>query len=637
MSGIVGSYSRIGIDVSREDVSAMLAALIHRGPDAQALWSDGPAAFGHCALHTTPEAVRATVPYRHESSGVVAVFDARIDNRDELLARLDLRDETATSHGDGSIIVHAYHKWGLESPRHLIGDFAIALWDPRRGRMVLARDVMGVRPLYYFVDPERAYFASEVSALFASGDVPRAVNEKKLSELVVPEYTSAEETCYRGVLRVPRAHVVVIEPGRVRRHRYFRFDTERELQLASDAEYEESFRSLFAEAVRCRLRVPHGSSVPGRDVIATTLSGGLDSSAVTCAARNALDSGLPLHTFSAVFPTMVPLDPHIDERAYIDAVHGTGDFVAHFVEADNPKSLRTLLANQRGDLVSAPNLYMTEALFEACEAASMRVVLSGFDGDVTVSYGYEHLADLARRMEWEHFADEIAAFAARRGVDDVGHYFRQFGAPVLRDLAVRRDLLGFARSVQRVPARVGYSKRRLWRRIGLPAFTSSDSTVDCTETFRERQLKEITHPFMQYLLDQFDMMAARRGIEQRYPFFDRRLVEFCLAMPLEQRFRDGWTRSLLRRAMAPIVPATVLARTRKGTIGVNARVQVAAASTDLGPTNRYAPSVQSYLDPLAVEDARGRLTTDPKGTGERDLFTVFLALSLSHWVGQKNT
>ena len=192
-----------------------------------------------------------------------------MDNRTELRARL-LRhgaSGSALTRTPSSYCAHISVR-GEECPRFIIGDFAFAIWDGRRRQLFCARDFLGVKPFYYYTDGRRFLCGSELRQLFADASMPQRPNEAMIGEYLAVEISDLEETLYVGILRLPPAHWLIVTPGRLRKGRYWDFEPERTIRYRSDREYAEHFRTVFEEAVRCRLR----STGP----IGAQLSGGVD-------------------------------------------------------------------------------------------------------------------------------------------------------------------------------------------------------------------------------------------------------------------------------------------------------------------------------------------------------------------------
>ncbi|MEM6753927.1 MAG: lasso peptide isopeptide bond-forming cyclase, partial [Cyanobacteria bacterium P01_C01_bin.38] len=276
MSGIVGIRYLDKRPVDSESISKMIDVLAHRGPDGADIWVDGCVGLGHLMLQTTPESLIEKLPYCNQSGDLAITADARIDNRDELIAALQINNRPADKIVDSELILAAYEKWGEDCPNHLLGDFAFAIWDKRKQILFCARDHMGVKPFYYYYYDNTFVFGSEIKALLCLEEVPRRLNEVRIADYLNLMLEDKVITSYRGILRLPPAHIMVVSLQGINSKCYWWLDRNREIKLDSDAAYAEEFRKIFTEAVRCRLR----SAFP----IVSQLSGGLDSSSVTCVA-----------------------------------------------------------------------------------------------------------------------------------------------------------------------------------------------------------------------------------------------------------------------------------------------------------------------------------------------------------------
>src|SRR5579871_4727557 len=332
-------------------------------------------------------------------------------------------------------------------------------------------------------------------------------------------------------------------------------DPGRELRLGSDGEYVEAFREIFTESVRCRTR----SAFP----IGAALSGGLDSSSVACVARDvrARESD-PLHTYSLIFPGLPDADrKRIDERPQIQAVLDTGGFTPHLIEADklSPMGQVERMHYHLDHANYAPNLYLHWAMYDAAHQNGVRVFLDGFDGDSTVSHGFERLRELAQTLHWPTLWREVrllsehhlAGIRPRRILKHYclkpltprwltllwlmrrGRYREAFSQNIFlsKDLKRRTNIERRARELIR--------PQRSWVRL---------------RSARQAHYSSINQALYSYTLEIADKASAAFQIEARYPFFDRRLIEFCLSVPVEQKLAQGWNRWLQRRAMTGILP-----------------------------------------------------------------------------------
>jgi asparagine synthase (glutamine-hydrolysing) len=402
VGAVAGIYCLDGREAPAGAADSMLAALAHRGPDGKGVWAEGPVALGQRTLATTAEAVAHKAPFA--GRGLVVAADTRIDNRDELVAVLGLR-ETA---GDGELIAAAYEAWREGCPDRLVGDFAFCLWDSARETLFCARDPFGVRPLHYSYAPGRLFaLASEIKALLPLPGVSAALNQAQVARFLDPGLGEEDpgSTVYEDVQRLPAGHSVEVRPGGISLRRYWGVEPPPELRLLSDEAYAEAFRETFFEAVRCRLQSPAA--------VGAMLSGGLDSSSIVCVAR-VLGSGTgepPLPTFSLDFET-----PGADERAYVDAVLAGGGLQPRRVNAEALKPLFDIDRFHRFADEPYPHLaYLQWAVFEAAAAAGVRVLLDGVGGDQILSAtGY--LPGLARGGRWLTLGREVDAWALHHAV-----------------------------------------------------------------------------------------------------------------------------------------------------------------------------------------------------------------------------
>ncbi len=277
MSAIVGIYYLDNRPVNSLHLDHMLKSLAHRGPDGAEAWQEGPIGLGHGRLWTTPESVQEKLPLVNKTGDFILTADARIDNRNELIAALEVTDRPSHEITDGELILRAYERWGEYCPEKLLGDFAFALWDRRRQVLFCARDPFGVKPFYYYHSDRIFAFASEIKALLCLPEVPRRLNEVRVADYLLSILEDKVITFYWEIFRLPPGHGMTVGRERVLIRSYWSLDPTYAIRYDSNEEYAEAFHDLFREAVCCRLR----SAFP----IGSTLSGGLDSSSVVCMAR----------------------------------------------------------------------------------------------------------------------------------------------------------------------------------------------------------------------------------------------------------------------------------------------------------------------------------------------------------------
>ena len=566
MSGICGLFLRDGEPVTAGRVRPMLEKIRHRGPDACGIWVDASVGFGHCMLHTTPESLHEHLPFVTLDSDWAITADARLDNRAELFAALDLAAPLSAL-TDSDLILASYRQWGQDCANRLIGDFAFAIWDRRRQEVFCASDPFGVKSLFYFESDRLFAFASEIKSLLALPEVPCCLNELRVAEYLVTLFEDRSGTFYEGIHHLPGAFTLTVGRARSQARQYWALDPKRELRLASSQAYVEAFRDLFTEAVRCRTR----SAYP----VGAALSGGLDSSSIACLARNSSTGAL--RTFSLVFPELPAEDRRvIDERTQIQAVLDTGGFDPQWIHADrlSPMGQIERMHFHLDHANFAPNLYLHWAMYDAANAGGARVFLDGFDGDSTVSHGFERLTELAQTLRWRTLwreagllsQNQLHGIATRRIVKEY----------CLKPLTPRWAFLAWHFLHGRRREAAGKNiliSAPLKNRTGIEtrarALLRPQTRWSLTRTAREFHWQTINQALYAYSLDIADKAAAAFSLEARYPFFDKRVMEFCLALPSDQKLGAGWNRWILRRAMQGILPAEIQWRRTKGNLSPN--------------------------------------------------------------------
>ena len=608
MSAIAGLYLLDGREVGADPLPRMIGTMPHRSSDGTAVWRSGPVGLAHGAFHTTPESLHEALPLTNEGGTLTITADARIDNREELVGSLSVstRAEPIT---DSELILAAYEAWGEGCLDRLVGDFAFAIWDARARAVFCARDYVGTRPLFYYHEPGRLFtLASEIKALLALTEVPEQLNEEKVADYLSTMREDLESTVYEGIVRLPNAHALWADAQGVRVWQYYELRSAPPEVPASDAFYEERFRELFTEAVRCRLR----STAP----VGAQLSGGLDSSSVACVAREVLreQGRADLHAFSVIFDE----DSSCDERSYIEAVLDQGGVVPHFIPGDAGGPLGDLdeIYDTLDSEAITGNAHLIWLMLKEARETGVRVLLDGLDGDNVVSHGYLLLKELAEADAWEAFAQEALGLVSRyRGADHKQSFelvlssatalYATFGLPRLQAYAEQGEWKKY-RDALRVAAdhfslRRGALLRRHWRYLLVPGsvirrwrayrdgrraappppspllkggvaerlrygdrLSRFEPLKPNRESVRESQRLMIMSPRIALGLETANLLGASQHVEVCHPFMDRRLVEFCLSLPPEQSLRQGWTRSILRRALDDVLPEQVAWRVGKG-------------------------------------------------------------------------
>lgn len=670
MSAIAGLFYLDGRSVQPHEVEKLTTTLIHRGRDGGGTWHQGPAGLGQRMMWTTPESRHERLPCANQSGTLVITADARLDNRRDLIALLGLADRPACELTDSQLMLAAYERWGTACLERFVGDFAFAIWDSRDQSMFCACDHMGIRPFYYYQSNRLFAFASEIKALLSLQEVPCRLNEVRVADYLLPMLEDKAITFYQGILRLPPAHCLTVRRDASQVQSYWSLDPSKELRLPSNEAYADAFREIFTEAVNCRLR----SAYPAGSM----LSGGLDSSSIVTTAR-LLGAGTGngcLKTFSAIFPSLpAPELAKIDERLYIEAVLAGGGLEPHYVQVDQISPLADLdrVFEYEDEPFVSPQLFMAAALYRAASDQGARVVLDGFGGDSTVSHGTAYLSELVRTGQWASFASEVQAHAQLYQMP-VWRTLKTHGLAYLTELAQQGKWLAFYRAANAVTQHFDISRTNLFLNYGLKrvvadalnpskrprpgrnqgaaqqaTFLNADfvrrinladrveqyerNRVTPAATLREDHFLELNSGAIPLALAEASRAGVVTVVEPRFPFLDKRLLEFCLSLPGDQKLNQGWSRIVLRRAMAQRLPEVVQWRKGKADLGPNFTRGLVSADRNMidkmlvNEVNSLSP----YINVPLLRDMYRQYTARQSDTAELAIWRVSV---LASWLSR---
>lgn len=595
MTAIAGIVRHDRGPVDRGALERMLNVLTPYGTDAQHCRPMGSAGFVRTLLRSTPEDALDHQPCTDADSGWTLVFDGRIDNRGELAAALEIEPDRLCQLADSELVLHAWRRWENASLPRLLGDFALAAWHARSRRLMLARDFLGRRPLFWHQGDGFLAYASLPKALFVIPGVPRELSQEGLHDLLCLLPMAHGRTLYRSIHRVMPGQCLIIEDGRSRIETWHSFDAKRELRLPRDDDYVEAFTEHLERAVARRLRAV--------GPIASQLSSGFDSSTVTAvAAAQLARQGQPLLAYTSVpregFSDRTRGGTHADEGPGASAVAAIHPNIEHIlVRNDGTSPMQDLdfdVESMDRPPLNPCNFVWINRILNLASARGARVVLTGLSGNGTISHdGFPLLPALFGRGRWIRWQREARALLRSHPKA----HWRQLLVP----------------SVAAWIPQALWSRLRAWRGGGWnvadysainPQFmTQMDTAARAQRAGVElpyrvpangRLMRIRTLQFVD--IGEYMLTANRAGVEFRDPTSDRELVEFCVAVPESQYLRDGQMRWLLRRAMAGRLPAEILDSPTRGLQGAD---WYESAERDL-------PRIREELERLQAHPSAGR-------------------------------
>ncbi|MBZ0329213.1 hypothetical protein KZO25_02640 [Halomonas sp. ANAO-440] len=605
MSAIAGIVQLNDQPVDRDTLYRMQVLLTPYGRDAQHSWHRENCALLRTLLRTTPEDSLDRQPLVDTSANVAMVFEGRLDNREELAEALGVGSNDLALMADSCLALRACLHWDVDAPKHLLGDFALACWQPDRSRLWLARDPLGMRPLFWYRRDDLFGFATMPKALFAIPGLTKAINEEQLHDYLCLLPMTGPASMFKEVYRVEPGHVVVLEGGEVSAHRYHRFDPHHEIHLDSDEAYVEALREHLDRAVASRLRAI--------GPVATHLSSGMDSTTITAfAARLLSKRQQSLIAYTAVpregFNGPVPTGRHADEGPAARAVADRFDNIEHvLIRTDGTSPLDNLHAKTE-ELDRAPlnicNLAWAAAIREDASRRGAKVLLCADKGNLSISYdGIHYLASLLRSGRWAMLWRAYKDLKHRHPTMTWRQMVKVCAAPLIprslwqlfeKHRGRAWELTGHSAINPELSHRVDTRKRA--REIGF------DLSYQPSSNGRQYRINTL------YLSDTGEYNAAANvdGVEYRDPAADVRLIEFCLAVPHAQYLGDGQPQWLLKRLMADVLPPEILHAKTRGLQAADWYEQTERALPELrAELERLKAhgSVGNYLDLASLEKA----------------------------------
>lgn len=545
MSVQFGKCNFDGKPVDPKDLDQVRPALAPYGPDSEGYLCKDNIGVLYRAFHTTKEARNEAQPHV-STSGAIITWDGRLDNREELIERLT--GKLSPRPTDLEIVAAAYEHWGTSVLGNLIGDWALSVWNPKDRSLILARDFVGTRHLYYSVEKDEVTWCTILDPLILFSTHRLTIDEQYIAGWfsVFPE---THLTPYVGIRSVPPACFVRFETRTETVSQYWNFDDHKTIRYSADGEYEEHFRQVFAESVRRRLRAD-------RSILAE-LSGGMDSSSIVCMADLLVEHGMTDSVRLGTVSYYDDREPHWNERPFLAQVEQKRGRTGFHIDLslDEPRNPGSLIDRFRAvPTFEDPLSNSTKQFVRYLAGEDSRVVLSGIGGDEFtggVPTPLPELANLLARARFRMLARQLKNWALNKRKPWFHLLFevvRQFtpgafiGAPDRSPATLWLDRR-FARR-NRVALVSNQHRSKLFG--PLPSFQQNLRTLNALQ----RQLA-------------CSALTSEAPYEKRYPYLDRSLLEFLFTIPPEQLVRPGQRRSLMRRALAGIVPDEVLNRRRK--------------------------------------------------------------------------
>ena len=587
MSGLAAVFQFDGAPAAADTVGTLLAAMARRGPDGMAVWRDGPVALGACALHTTAEARTASQPYASPDGMVQVVFDGHLSDPAGLRRTLVQRGATPRGSSDEELVMLAWQAWGEDCAQHIMGEFALILWDAHRQHLFCARDHQGLRSLFYCRDGDRLLVASDMAALVRGLGRQPEINRGYLAELVDYQFHTRDETVWRGVLRVVQGHWLCATRSGLITRQYYQLDTTRRLRYAQPQDYVDHYREVLEQCLIGAAR----TDLP----LAFEVSGGLDSTALFCLAHHLAPQGhLPAPALRG-YTLAGPPGTSADEVAYVRTVAAElGVEIAEHPYFMPDLAWFTHDAAEALDAPLWPNAIMHRTCEQALVADGCRVSISGIGGDQWLNGSRFYYSELPREGELRRLLAAVRADVADLGLGATARSALYYGISPLLPESVRAlcrqlrgliDLVGEEAAIcPLVPELASEVAARAARyQASLPS-----------DRAQRRKLESLYRPDWAPIFDACSRQVAQAGYESRYPMLDRRFIEFMAALPNDVLLQGNTYKALHRTVMTGILPDAV--RLRQDKAAMNVTYQRLAAPLRQWLEQDWNPAWDTALD-----------------------------------------
>ncbi|MBS4209178.1 asparagine synthase-related protein [Bacillus sp. FJAT-50079] len=618
MSAIAGIYHLNGEPVSVDQSNGIMKALEKFPANDIQTWRKENIFLGCHAQWITPESIGEQLPFYDYDRQLAITADAIIDNRDELFERLHVNCEDRTKITDSQLILLAYHKWGEESPKFLVGDFAFMIWDIKECKLFGARDFSGARTLYFFRSQQRFAFCTVIKPLFTLPYIKKELNEQWLAEFLANPlmFDSVEpiSTIYRNVEHVPPSHSILVTENNVTLKRYSTLPEGNKLILKSNEEYVEAFKDVFQRAVNDRLRTHHH--------VGSHLSGGLDSSSVASfAAKSLLKENKRLHTFSYVpvedFVDWTHKSRIADERPQIESivqhVRNISPNYLSFEDRNPYTEIDDWIEKMEMPYKFFENTFWLKGIYEEASKKGIGILLNGQRGNWSISWGptVDYYALLLRRLNWLRLYKEVYQFSKnvgsgrKRVMSAVtkkafpflyqNQYSKEDEFPIFinKDFAIRTNVL-----------------EKLYEH-GIDPRGRIDSN---SYKIRKRQFQQLY--YWNTIGTYGSKLSLNYGVVDRDPTNDLRVVRFCLSLPEDQYVQNGIGRALVRRSTEGYLPDKIRLNVRtkgvQGADGVHRMKQYWGRFINEVEQLKSEPFIQEYLDVHVLEKCVSMIKDNPK-------------------------
>ncbi len=539
MSGFAVIYERAHANSDPRMLDRVMERLNHRGPDGSDILATRNVSMGHWHFWTTPEEIGERQPLEVKGLPFKIVLDGRLDNRSEIVAQLDADHSNLNKLSDAALILLSYRQWGKNCFERFVGEFALVIFDETTGELLCARDHLGDRTMFYESTDARIVIASEPWAVLGARNEKPVLEENTAAYFFAFNVPESGQTFFKNVFELLPAHFMSVDTSGHVTRRYWMPDPHKKIRYQTEEEYARHFLALLDESVRCRIR----STTP----VGILMSGGLDSTSIACLAARAM-APESLTTISNIYDEL----KDCDEREYINTVREKWNTRSVQIPCDDAWTYKDWMNLPRNP--NQPDTFLfSEAMerdYKQAQNVGLRVLLTGEAGDPLYIAGNEWLADFVTEGRFQDALRGIVAQIRNNGLRylfTMGHLrpvvrvFLERTVPWL--LKVHR--LRVSRPAWlKTAAQLALNHERLWVSPALERYNAVLGLRFASHCSKER------------------VNASRHSLDLRYPYRDRRLVEYMISIPAYMLHYGGFYKHVLRIAMKDILPEKIRHRNK---------------------------------------------------------------------------
>ena len=493
----------------------------------------------------------------HDCGNFLINFDGRIDNKSIFQSYIDVVSE------NNAINVLNLYKSNPQKISKLSGCFAFIIYNKNNHCIEAFRDQIGIRPLYYFYNNDFFIYSTEPEHIFFGSLVKKIINKNKLIYYILKGDRFSEETFFKNVYRLRKSTNLKIKDKNIFLSSYFSFSDTPSILYKDDAEYSDHFYELFYEVIKNQL-----STIDGK--VSSMLSGGLDTSSITCLSDRIIKENnlnIDLKTYSITFKDVKKKDFQSSyETNFINDVVNMLNIDSRIIDL-NYIDVQKFLADIQ-NVYPEPNYhgnkYMDFAIIDEMKKDNRNVILSGFDGDSVISHGQQYLYELIDQFKFKDFFKQVKL--KKKSRNEQFSYLGTIRGYIVPYFFPNNLYLLFGVMAKKFPSFQTSKFIRKDLQKNLPIYEMAKKYQFSTKNYSKFHLNTMNTNLWEHVFETQDFDFGRAGMEVRYPFMDKRLIDFCLKVPSSQKMNNGITRYILRNAMKDVIPKSIHKRYSKSVL-----------------------------------------------------------------------